>query len=365
MPPPLPDRQYPKTRSSGNKALIGCGIGCATIIGLVLIAVGFGGWWFFSTEDQVPTDRILNTGSSAAFRLEDISRNQEVMQLISDVFKEAQRINRNRFHEQLPEPFEKFQNYFEGQQDPVQLIKWFSPKEATASFSYDAAGDSVYIIAANFGTGTRMVKMILNTAFENNEHLKSRKISTEHGDLFLIDQRNNWNGDKTQQGILGFYKGTFIFSNGTESVISALDQLADETNSGELNEALSDPYYRMNREGCLAYGVMDGSFFKYPDHGIGPFKGELGSAIKKAEISLDKLSGENGTLNLKTEWNNKEIAVKANEELDKLKPEWIEEAGYNGFDMEIINSLEGEKLDIRFRVNNLKDSLVHLIQDMD
>ena len=146
--------------------------------------------------------------------------------------------------------------------------------------------------------------------------------------------------------------------------MSALDRLADETNSGELKESLSDPYYRLSREGYLAYGVLDSSFFENPDHGIGPFKGELSSAIKKAEVYIDNLSGEKGTLNLNTDWSNKDIAVKANEEIEKLKPEWINKAGQNGFDMEIINSLEDEKLDIRLTVNNLKDSLIYLIQDM-
>ena len=365
MPPPFPDRQFPKTRSTGNKVLIGCGIGCGTIIILIIIAIIIGVWWFFSTEDQVPTDRILNTGSSAAFRLEDISRNQEVMQLVTDVLNEAQRMNQNRFSEQLPEPFKKFQNYFKGQQDPAKLIELFAPKEATVSFSSNETGNTVFTIAANFGTGTRIAKMFLNTAFENDVHLKGKKISTEHGDLYIFDRRDNWNDNKSQQGILGFYKGTFIFSNDTKSATSALDRLADESNAGELKESLSDPYYRLSREGCLAYGVLDSSFFKKAEHGIGPIKGELGSAIKKAEIYLDNLSGENGTLNLNTDWSSKDIAVKANEEIEKLKPEWIEEAKQNGFNMEVINSLEDQKLDIRFRVNNLKDSLIYLIQDMD
>ena len=95
MLPPLTDRRYSNKMSAEKKVLLGCGIGCGTITILVLIAIAFGVWWLFSPEDQVPTNRILNTGSSAAFRLEDISRNQDVMRLISDISRETQRIKQN------------------------------------------------------------------------------------------------------------------------------------------------------------------------------------------------------------------------------------------------------------------------------
>ena len=362
MPPPVPDGQYSNKMSTGTKVLIGCGIGCATIIGLVLIVVGFAGWWFFSTEDQVPTERILNTGSSAAFRLEDISQNQELMLLCSDVFKELQRINRNRFSGQMPESFEKFQKYFEGQQDPTQLISIFSPKEATASMSFDSAGKPVFVMAANFGTGTRMVKMFLNAATENEKKFQGEKISTAHGDLFVFDQNKDWNSDKSQKVIVGFYEGTFIFSNDTETAVSSLADLADESNTGKLNETLSDPYYRLRRKNSLAYGVLEGELLKNTNSNIGMFNGELGSEMKRAEISLDKLSSENGILNLRIDWNNKEAAAKAKEVVDKIKPGWITEAEKNGFDMEVMDSLEDEQLDVQFNVNNLKDSLLYLMQ---
>ena len=189
MAQPLPDKNYTPKKSTGSKVLIGCGIGCATIIGLILIIVGFAGWWFFSSEDQAPTDRILNPGSSAAFRLEDISKNPGAMQLISDVFKEANSMSRNQSHVQFPEPLIKLQKYFDTHQDPVQFVKIFIPKEATASMTTDEAGNPVFLIAANFGTGTRMAKMLLNTAFENNNELKDGKISTDHGELYLFKRK--------------------------------------------------------------------------------------------------------------------------------------------------------------------------------
>ena len=361
MPPPLTDRRYSNKMSAEKKVLLGCGIGCGTITILVLIAIGFGVWWLFSPEVQVPTNRILNAGSSAAFRLEDISRNQDVMRLISDISRETQRIKQNNMPD-LPVYLQKFKKYFESQQDPAKFIELFVPKEATASVSIDEKGNAVFVIAANFGKGTRIVKIFLNTVFEKNEDLKDNKISTRYGDLFLFDRRNDWNGDKSRQNILGFYKGTIIFGNDYKSALSALDRLADGNNTGKLNEALSDPFYRLGRNGCLAYGVLDGALLKNPEYRIGLFKGELGTEMKKAGISLDSLSSEKGIVNLHIEWNNKDFAVKADEEIEKLKPEWINKARQNGFDMEIMNSLKDEQTDIRFSVNNLKDSLIHLIQ---
>ena len=351
--------------SGGKKVLIGCGIGCGTIILLIILAIVFGSWWLFSTEDQVPTNGILTTGSSAAFRLEDISKNQEMMQLLTDLSIEAQRINRKRNNEQLPESFQKFNRYFEGQQDPGKFVEMFAPKEATASLSSDAAGNTVYVIAANFGKGTRIAKMMLNIAFNNDEQLKGKKISTEYGDLFLLDHMDDWNSDSLQKGILGFCKGTFIFSNDQDAALSAIENLASESNTVELKETLSGPFEQFDQEGSLAFGVMDGSMFKNLDPGIEVFNDELRSEMKKVEISLDELSSEKGTLNLRIDWNNNEIAAKANEEIDKIKSEWISKAEQKGFDMEVINSLKDEQLDIQFRVNDLKDALIQQLQDIE
>ena len=96
MPPPLQDRNTQKQMSTGTKVLIGCGIGCGTVIVLIIIICATLYWWFFSSEEHVPTDRILNADTSGAFRLRDVSENQEVMQLVSDVLKEAQRLNREQ-----------------------------------------------------------------------------------------------------------------------------------------------------------------------------------------------------------------------------------------------------------------------------
>ncbi len=350
--------------STQKKTLIGCGIGCAAIIGLFFIIIGFGGWWLFSQEDQVPTDRILNTASSGAFRLEDLSENQEVLQLVSDVSRAARNNNRKQVPK-LPEYLEGLKNYFEGQEDPARFIELIAPKEATLSLSSDEAGNIDFIVAANFGKGTRIVKLFLNSLFESNDELKNKKISTGHGDLFLFEGDGDWNSERTEQIAVGFYEGTFILGNDPESAISALDRLSEEGSSGELNETLSESFYRAGSEGALAYGVFDGSQLKVLNHGTGTFSEELGSGMKKAEISLDKLSGEKGIVNLHMDWNSIEFAAKANEEIEKLKTEWVRKAEQEGFNMEIINSLNDEQLDIQFRVNDLKDSLIYLIKNMD
>ena len=363
MAPDYTDRPASKM-STQKKTLIGCGIGCATLIGLFFIIVGFGGWWLFSQEDQVPTDRILNTGSSGAFRLEDISENQEVMQLVSDVSREARRFNSKEMPN-LPGYLEDLKVYFENQDDPAKLVEFLAPKEATLSLSSDEAGDASFIIAANFGKGTRIPKLFLNSVFKSNEYLKNKKISTEHGDLFIFDQKNDWNGNASETFIIGFYKGTFIFGNNPESALSALDRLAEEGSTGALNETLSAPFYRAGREGSLAYGVFDSSQLKILNHSIGTFSDELGSGMKKAEISLDKLSGDKGIVSLRMDWKSRDFAVKAGEEIEKLKTEWIKKAEQEGFYMEIVNSLNDEQLDIKFQVNDLKGSLINMMRNMD
>jgi hypothetical protein len=362
--PPAHTDRASSRMESGTKALIGCGIGCATILGLLLIVIGLGGWWLFSKEDQVPTNRILDAGSSAALRLEDISKNHNVMQLINDVSREAERINRGQIHG-LPEPLEKYENYFEGRKNPGKLIEFITPKEATLSVSSDEEGNKVFAVAVNFKNGTRIPKLFFNSIFETNEELRDKKISTESGDLFLIDQGDDWNSGKYKQNIIGFYEGTFIFSNDREYALSALEKLAEGSNEGELRETLSDPFYRLSRKDGLAYGVLDGSLLKSLNNDMVPFQKELCSDMKIAEISLDELSGKNGLINLKTEWSSKESAVKANKVIEELKPVWINKAEQKGFDMEVINSLKDEQLDIQFHVKNIKDSLINHLKDMD
>lgn len=356
MPPPSYEPP-PRGLSTGQKTLIGCGIGCATVIILIFVVIGFGAWWLFKSEDQVATNRILNTDSMAVFRLEDIIENQGAMELISYLLKEAQRNSRERSSGQLPPFLEKFKDYSDDQQDPTQFMKFLAPREITASMSLDEAGKDILVIAANFGAGTRIAKTILKMTSMGDNDLKAETISTSHGELYVFNQRNPEAGFMFQQVVMGFYKGTFLFSNETESAVSALGRLAEGNDTGELNETLSDSFIRFSQEGCLAYGVLNGHFLKNTDFDIGPFESDLRSGMEKMEISVGNLSVDEGILNVLIDWNNEDSAHMALEKIEDLKTDWINRADQEGFDLEVLNSLNDKQQDIQFRVNNLKKAL--------
>ena len=356
MPPPSYEPP-PRGLSTGQKTLIGCGIGCATVIILIFVVIGFGAWWLFKSEDQVATNRILNTDSMAVFRLEDVTENQGAMELVSYLIKEAQRNSRERSSGQLPPFLEKFKDYSDDQQDQSKFMKFFTPREITAYMSLDEAGKNILVIAANFGAGTRIAKTILKMTSMGDSNLEVETISTSHGELYEFNQRDPEAGRMFQRVIMGFYKGTFLFSNETEPAVSALGRLAEGNDTGELNETLSDSFKRFSQEGCLAYGVLNGNFLKNTDLDIGPFESDLRSGMEKMEISIGRLSVDEGILNVRIEWNNEDSAHMALEKIEDLKTDWINKADQKGFDLEVLNSLNDKQHDIQFRVSNLKKAL--------
>ncbi len=237
-PPPVPGRPPEKKSSSGKKILIGCGIGCGSLIVMSIIAAFIALWWFFSSEDQIPVNSIFNSDTAAAFRLEDISAYPETMELISQALKELEN-SRNNSLEDMPEFFKKLNKFSQGNQDPAQAVKMFRPKEAAISFSINERDDLVFVIAANFKSGTRIVKLILNTVFEVDPDLKGNKISTEHGDFYIFEQKQHEYSQETGESILGFYMGTLIFSNDPEYVLNRVDGFYDGTDSEKLKSELS------------------------------------------------------------------------------------------------------------------------------
>ena len=109
-PPPIAYERS-KRLSTGQKVLIGCGIGCGTIIILGIIIFSLAAWWVFSPGDQVATNRILHSDSMGVVRMENVTENQGAMEFLSHALQEAQRISQDRSSGQLPPFLEKLKNY--------------------------------------------------------------------------------------------------------------------------------------------------------------------------------------------------------------------------------------------------------------
>lgn len=365
MPSQAPEKPSSKKLSTGKKVLIGFGIGCGTLIIIIVIAIGYAAWWAFSPEDQVATNRILHRDSAAVFRVEDVSRNQGAMELLSSVFREAQRRSEESAAAQMPPFLKKLQNYSGAQQDPGRFFSYVSPKEMTVSVSLDEAGNPQWVIAANFRLGTRIVKKILKSTFNDKDAMKENRIATRYGDLYIFNGRTSSAGNAGEQTVVGFFKGTLLISNETESATSALRHLSEGNDAGELNAAFSESFSRLSQAGCLAYGVLDGHFLGKADLEIGPYQGALYAEMKKVELSLDIPSSNEGILNVHIEWNNKKLAIPAAKKFEDLKTQWITTAAQDGFDLNITNSLHDSRQDIRFRVDNLKSALAFQIRKVE
>ena len=186
---------------------------------------------------------------------------------------------------------------------------------------------------------------------------KENIISTRHGDLYKLDQRDPGTGHSTQQGVIGFYEGTLLCSNEIDTALSALARLANGNDAYDLREALAEPFNQLGGEGWLAYGVIDGEFLKSRDFGQRLSQDDIRFEIEKIAVAIDFQSSDEAILNVHSEWSSEDNALIAYDNIENLKTFWIEKADQKGLYLEVENLLDGNRHNIEIQISNLKNAV--------
>ena len=363
-PPPLPGQSKEKL-STGKKVLIGCGIGCGVIVLIFFLLTGLGVWWMFSTGDQVSTKRILGPRSLGAIKVENISENQGAMELINFFFQEAQKHEDRGASADLPQFFEKIRQYQQSRQNPAQWLKYIAPKEITLSISSDEAGIAHLVVAANFNMGVRMAKTAFKMFFSTDEANRGNVIPTPNGNLFKLEIQNPKTGVKSPRGIIGFHKGTILYSDDIEPAKSGLDKLVQGDDNGDLRISLSEPFNLLKAKEWLAYGVIDGEFWRSTSFGRNFNRDELLFQMADMNAGTNVQSADQVVINININWRTEEAARLALSRVEAQKAKWIEKTAGHGLGLEVKNTLTGQNQKIEFELNNLKDAVSKMFMGLE
>jgi len=363
-PPPLPGQSKEKL-STGKKALLGCGIGCGTLFLIFLIVTGLGVWWMFSPGDQVSTTRILDQRSLGAIKVENISKNQGAMELINFFFQEAQKHEDRGASADLPQFFEKIRQYQQSRQNPAQWLKYIAPKEITLSITADEAGMAHLIVAANLNLGVRMAKTAFKIIFSADEVNRENVIPTPNGNLFKLKLQNPETGVKSTRGIIGFHKGTILYSDDIEPAKSGLEKLVQGDDNGDLRNSLSGSFNLLKAKEWLAYGVLDGEFWRSTSFGRNFNRDELLFQMASMNAGANVESADQVAININIDWRTEEAAQTGFGRVEAQKAEWIEKTAGHGLGLEVKNTLTGQNQKIEFELNNLKDAIVKGFKNLE
>jgi len=363
-PPPLPGKSKEKL-STGKKVLIGCGIGCGVIVLLSLLIGGLTVWWILTPGDQVSTTRILGPDSLGAIKVRNISENQGVMEFITFFFQEAQKYEDRGSSAELPQFIEKIRQYQQSRQNPAQWLKYLAPREITLSVNSDDLGTAHFVVAANLNMGARMVKTAFKIFSSVDEENEENIISTPNGDLIKLDDRDPETGTKINKGVVGFHKGTILFSDDITSAKSGLERLVHGDDSGELRISLEEPFDALKVGEWLAYGVLDGEFWRKTDLGQNILQDELLSQIEDMSAGANVQSADQVFISINIDWRTEEAAQMAVRRVEAQKAEWIEKTFRRGLRLDVKNTLTGEKQRIEFELNNLKDAVIKSFMNLE
>lgn len=360
-PPPVPGKT-PKKKSTGSKVLIGFGIGCGTLFVLGLILAGIGIWWVFSTGDQVATDKILHSNAKAVFKVGNVSASKGATQLISHIFREFQRVNREQTSAQLPALIRKMQQYSDSQSDPAMMLKFFSPKEMTVSMTFDESGTTHYVVAANPKIGTRIIRTFVKMVAQQGNPSSENIISTPHGSLYVIDPQHQGNQGRSRKNVIGFHKGMLISSDGIQAVITAMEQLSDKDASGRVPMGIAEPYHKLSREEWLAFCAVDGDMLEQTDFAQGIIPGNLRSEVERISAAIRIPSGNDMVVNIYIDWRSREISDRMFNVVEEQKNRWIDMAEKNRLELRVESALTYRQQVIKLYFGNLEMATTEYIR---
>ncbi len=216
-----------ETRRKGlsglDKVLIGCGIGCAGLILVVVLGATFGGMWFFTPGKQIATDVIADDTSLGVVRLHELAEDPGTQELLTRLLERINEVDREQQRENLP-PSLRWISDLQNQQADVSGLNMMIPKEMTIAFEPAENGsDPDFVVAANPRVMVRMVKTMLSLVSRSEGGSEIRSDYRDHAAYALEDDAH-----------IAFASSTVLFASSRRALERAIDRVeASEAASGD------------------------------------------------------------------------------------------------------------------------------------
>ncbi len=217
----------PQTRRRGlsgfDKLLIGCGIGCAGLILVVVLGIAFGSMWVMTPGAQVATDVIADDSSLGVIRLHELAEDPGTQELLSRVLERINEAGREQQREQLP-PSLRWISDLQAQQSNAAGLNMLIPKEMTIAYEQAEDGSGIdFVAGANPRTMVRMFKTMFSLMSRGDDSQHMRRDYRGHAAYRFEDQAH-----------LAFVRSTVLFANSRRALERAIDRIeAGESGDGD------------------------------------------------------------------------------------------------------------------------------------
>ena len=185
----------------------GCALGCAAVIGVVLLLAGAVLWWFVGAGTQHPTEAAAGPESTGSYRLGDLGADEEARAALEAVVREIQRRS-------PPDPGDDLPSWVpvDDPEAMAGLVAKVLPREGTLAFERVPGGDEqAFVLAVNLRGFTRPLRKI----FEGED----ARAETYRGTAVVKEA----NGDTSAAMV----DGTLVLSDDQAALRAAIDRLLD------------------------------------------------------------------------------------------------------------------------------------------
>ncbi len=329
-PPPLPGPLELSSESSGPSWLVGCAIGCGTIllVGLLLLA-GFA-YWLFTTGDQQPTLRIVQANSLGHAHVADLAEDKEFREMV----------------ELLAVEFKKTQGqsgvgFSQGGSSDRYLV----PRDATFALDRNAEGQLELIHAINLKMFTRVISFYLKVVAQG-EQAERPEVTEENGDQIYF-------GGLLGELAIGLHEGTIVLASSVDAARRGLIRLTDPTQAIVIDPP-ADPW---DASGALTIQPQVSEWLK----GIGLQEAALRGA-ERMDANLDIASTDQLTVELRIQYLGPTEAVAARSPLEAAVARLGTRLQEYGFALDHQVSIAGSEAIIPFKIQGFRAKIASWAQ---
>ena len=349
-----------KGLSGFDKVLIGCGIGCAALILIVVLGIAFGTMWVFTPGKQAATAAIAEDSSLGVIQLHELAQDPGTQELLTRVLERIDEANREQQCEQLP-PAMRWISDFQAQQADPAGLNMLIPREMTIVYEQAEDGEAVdYVIAFNPRTMVRMFKTMFSLISRGDE---SEELSSDYRghSVYRFEEDAN----------LAFVDSTVLFASSQAALERAIDRIdaSEEGANGStsFDFARSIPEGDWDVEGTLGNenGLIAGLLEDFTEPGPEPEGGESEGYRDDGDLhlgfGLDVVSADEIAGRAVLECGDRRAAERWLAVLEERYETMTRKAADRGLELEIEAQVRGERVVTELRLQGVEEMLVEAL----